>query len=405
MAEKWTIAFGRYLRILRERRGLALDDVTTMSRLFADPVDKSYLSRCENGVFGLAASKMIPLCRIYEVPPQVLFERLELDMELDKIGSPDTEGLDYEQLSIRGRDAAQRGTFWESYAYFRDSTRVARSSKLMGRLRDETEQYLCSFINLSTGAANLGRPRLALHELEYVRSTSGLSARIHPILLERLATVYLVLEELAAARGLADQAIEEGEKLGLDEFLGYFYSSRAKVAEHERDWAGMIALYQKAHEKCREAGQHQESCRTLFNLAAGYQSAGRIRSARRVLASSERQARALGMDRLRALIRLAMGEIEDAGGAPDRARACWEEAAQIARRLNERTVTFRAEFRLYQMAIRLGREATARTIERRLSRLSAWLGGSLEEVADFKKSLDTRRQNRRRSVSRPQSSS
>ena len=34
MADSWTIAFGRYLRTLRERRGLSLDDVASLSQPF-----------------------------------------------------------------------------------------------------------------------------------------------------------------------------------------------------------------------------------------------------------------------------------------------------------------------------------------------------------------------------------
>ncbi len=93
MAENCAVAFGRYLRMLRERRGLSLDDVATMSRSLADPVDKSYLSRCENGRHGIGFSKAITLSRIYGVPTEVLAERLELDTELDRIGGPDTSGL------------------------------------------------------------------------------------------------------------------------------------------------------------------------------------------------------------------------------------------------------------------------------------------------------------------------
>ena len=57
MAESCAVAFGRYLRMLRERRGLSLDEVAAMSRSLADPVDKSYLSRCENGRYGIGFSK------------------------------------------------------------------------------------------------------------------------------------------------------------------------------------------------------------------------------------------------------------------------------------------------------------------------------------------------------------
>ena len=92
MAESCTRAFGRYLKTLRERRGLSLDDVLSLSRTFPEQINKGYLSRCENGHQKLAFPKVVALSRIYEVPSDVLLERMELDMELDRVGGPETRG-------------------------------------------------------------------------------------------------------------------------------------------------------------------------------------------------------------------------------------------------------------------------------------------------------------------------
>ena len=45
MAEPYKVAFGLYLRTLRLRCGLSLDDVCSLSQTFADPINKGYLSR------------------------------------------------------------------------------------------------------------------------------------------------------------------------------------------------------------------------------------------------------------------------------------------------------------------------------------------------------------------------
>ena len=140
MAETCAVAFGRYLRMLRERRGLSLDDVATMSRSLADPVDKSYLSRCENGHYGIGFSKAITLSRIYGVPTEVLAERMELDTELDRIGGPETKGLSYAEMQKKGVAAAGRGAAWEAYAHFRDSVHLAQSADLSPTFRDLTEK-------------------------------------------------------------------------------------------------------------------------------------------------------------------------------------------------------------------------------------------------------------------------
>ena len=57
MAVSCHVAFGHYLRTLRERRGLALEDVWTLSQTFPESLNKGYLSRCENGKQKLALPK------------------------------------------------------------------------------------------------------------------------------------------------------------------------------------------------------------------------------------------------------------------------------------------------------------------------------------------------------------
>ena len=98
MAENWAVAFGGYLRTLRERRGLSIHAVTVLSQPFAEKLTKGYVSRCENGKVRLALSKVIPLGHIYKVSADVVLERIDLDMELDRLGSPDTHGMTYSAL-------------------------------------------------------------------------------------------------------------------------------------------------------------------------------------------------------------------------------------------------------------------------------------------------------------------
>ena len=116
MAESRNIAFGRYLRTLRERRNLSLQDVCSLSQAFAETLNKGYLSRCENGRQRLAFLKVTPLSRIYRVPADVFLERLELDQELDRVGAPDTEGLNFDELTKSGTAALNKGHFWNAYA-------------------------------------------------------------------------------------------------------------------------------------------------------------------------------------------------------------------------------------------------------------------------------------------------
>ena len=181
MAEKWCTAFGRYLRTLRQRRGLSLQEVCSLSQAFAERVDKGYLSRCENGHQGPAFSKIIPLSRIYEVPADVLLERLELDMELDRVGGPDTEELEYSESATKGAEALRKGSYWHAYAYLRDATVTAGTCKLRPVFRDHQEQTTIAFMNCGTAATTLGRYKFALNEFLFVKNSGHISPRFVPL--------------------------------------------------------------------------------------------------------------------------------------------------------------------------------------------------------------------------------
>ncbi|MCZ6805435.1 MAG: helix-turn-helix transcriptional regulator, partial [Deltaproteobacteria bacterium] len=81
MPNNWNRAFGLYLRTLRERKGLSLHDVASLSQAFVETVNKGYLSRCENGHQRLAMSKVIPLSRIYKVSAETMLGQIECEMK------------------------------------------------------------------------------------------------------------------------------------------------------------------------------------------------------------------------------------------------------------------------------------------------------------------------------------
>ena len=103
MAEKAIVAFGRYLKILRERRGLSLDDVVTLTKAYPEPINKGYLSRAERGLSHIAFSKIVALGRAYEIPIDVFGEKLSLDLEVDQLKDPpETEGKTLGELLKEG---------------------------------------------------------------------------------------------------------------------------------------------------------------------------------------------------------------------------------------------------------------------------------------------------------------
>ena len=398
MAESCAVAFGRYLRMLRERRALSLDDVATMSRSLADPVDKSYLSRCENGHYGVGFSKAITLSRIYDVSTEVLAERLELDTELDRIAGPDTAGLSHGELVKRGVAAVGRGAAWEMYAHFRDAVHLALHADLSPTFRDREEQHLIACMNASTAAGRLGRSRFSLHELEYIRGVGHLGPSMEPLLLDLLSSRYRILGELDKARGFADEAVRMAEEEGSATALGYAYSNRARLALQEKEFEQAVTHYRVAFTAHRQAGRVNECASTHLNLANAYFCLHRPKAARRALAASERLATSLGATRTRALVRIVLGEIEEADGRRMEATRQWREALDMAKHIRDKIVQFKAEFFLFRQALRQGEDAVAGAIGRRLSRLAAWIPSDVEELPEFKELTNRRPTKRRRRV-------
>src|SRR5262245_35361045 len=110
MADSSIVAFGRYLKIVRERRKLSLEDVAHLTKAYPEPVNKGYLSRVERGLNHVGFSKMVALSRAYDVPLDAFGERYALDLEVDKLrGAPETRDRDTSQLVHQGIAIKERG--------------------------------------------------------------------------------------------------------------------------------------------------------------------------------------------------------------------------------------------------------------------------------------------------------
>ena len=74
------VAFGSYLKKVREGRRLSLDAVEELSAGFPEKVTKSHLSRIENGLALPSFPRLMALSHIYGMPIASLAERYELDL-------------------------------------------------------------------------------------------------------------------------------------------------------------------------------------------------------------------------------------------------------------------------------------------------------------------------------------
>jgi len=384
VAETCAKAFGRYLKTLRERRGLALDDVASLSRSYADPVAKSYLSRVENGVFSLALSKMIPLCRIYEIPTEALVERLELDMELDRTPVEST-ATGFAELIEQGKASFEHGKRLQSYGLYRDATELAHSSKLRPDFSNRTEQCEYSWIMVGSAADSLGRYKFALHELMGVKSRELVGPRLAALVLDRLASVHLHMGDLASAMRCADSAIAAATANHLDGLVGYFYMDRATIARRTGDYPEAIRLHQAALEAFKLSNRDIECARALHSLAVAYFYSARYGAARRTVLAAERLAERFGQERLLGLTKVLLGDIESQTGSPRKAVVHWQDALEIAKRLNDTELLFQAHYYLYRHARESGDVIGARSLERKLTRYLPWIRSEVSELHEFRR--------------------
>ena len=383
MAECSGKAFGRYLRTLRERRGLSLDDVRSLSQTFPEAITKSYLSRCENGYHKLALPKLIPLSRIYEVPADAVLERMELDLELDRLGGPETEGKSFAELFAAMKQKCDLGYLWEAYAYSRDALARAATDPVQDRYRDAEEQVALATLNVGTMATALGRFRFALHESLFALNTGSLTPTNHARACDRVAVVQAKLGQLDMAERYAQRAIstamDNEDRLG----LAFMYSTQARIALARLDPRGAAALFHKSYSLHRGLGNTERTVLALLSISECYLDMMRLGAAQRFCDAAFRLLEDPPRSAAHGAALAVRGKIAEAEGRHDRATAFWHEAADIAKGHRDRALRFKIDLFLFRRALADADDPTARAIQRRLRRLAPWIPAQTPELGEF----------------------
>ena len=385
MAVSCHVAFGHYLRTLRERRGLALEDVWTLSQTFPESLNKGYLSRCENGKQKLALPKVVAVSRIYEVPSDVLVERLELDLELEKIGGPPTEKLSWGQLRDAGTNALRHGHRWAAYAFFRDATLKVAKAEL------DKESYACvgeqianSFTNCATAGRSLGKYRYALQEYRYAETSGSLGPDSTILINERLAATYFCVGDHVSAERHAKLALAHLEKHPESRFGAYLFEQQGFFLVRNRDYLEAIPWFQKAYDAFKKQGTVSECANVLIGLTDCYQESGNLGAATRTLDIAKRICDEHSLRRLKALTLALQGIVDEMSARPEAAEENLRDALSIAKELNDRILRFKVEFYLYKHALGNGKAAAARSIRRRLDKLLPSVPNTVEQVLYLK---------------------
>ena len=385
MAVSCHVAFGHYLRTLRERRGLALEDVWTLSQTFPESLNKGYLSRCENGKQKLALPKVVAVSRIYEVPSDVLVERLELDLELEKIGGPPTESLSWEQLREAGKNASRHGHYWAGYAFLRDATfSVARAELDSSTYSDLREQEASAFMNAASAAQTLGKYRYARHEYFFAENTGVLGPDSSVFAAMRLSSVHYHLVEPDIGQEYADRALKRLERAPNCPFEGFVHELQGLLLMRRKQQSKAIPWFQKAYDSFRNQKLVRNSANSLIGLADCYQELGNYGAAARTLETALRLCDEYKLSRVRAIALTLQGIIDQVNNRTQSAEEKLREAQEIAKTLNDRVLRFQVDFYLYKQARALKQHAAARAIQRRLEKLAVSIPPTVEQVVEFR---------------------
>ena len=386
MAEVSEVAFGFYLRQLRERRGLSLSRVCEITKGSPEPIDKGTLSRFEHGQQTPSIFRLGPLGRIYEISADALLERMELDREVDRLGGPATAGKSYDELHRAGGDALVTGKRkWDAYAYFRDAVPLAGA-----------DRKVAAWINLVTSIRHLGKDALALHELRELETTVPLDARQRALVHERMSCCCRCLGDMKRAESYADSAIAEALELGDSRILAYAYSARAGAAIDQEQWAVADGYLLKTLAANRDGLGRQSlllpspsfEATTLLTLAECSVNVRNMSRARRFTIAAQRMSEEHDLSLGLAYSELLLGWIDEAAGHVELALSRWRRVTVLAARIDDTRCAFTAEVEIFRQARGAGDSARARASRRRLERLVPWIPRHIPAYRRFKQLID-----------------
>jgi transcriptional regulator with XRE-family HTH domain len=371
MAESSSIAFGKYLRELRERRGLSLARVCELSKNSAEAFDKGTLSRLERGQQSPSIFRLGPISRIYDISADALLERMELDREAERHGAPDTAGMPYAELERAGAACVlHRNRKWNAYVYFRDAYWLA-----------PVERKVPAWLNLATAIRSLGKNALALHELRDLDESGLVEADLRPVLLERISNCSRCLGDMRSAESYGEAAIKLASDRGDGRTLAYAYATRGNVAIEQEEWAVAYEFVMKALAAFREGSKQRSrlspspsfESQAMLWLAECSNHLGNVARARRLAQTAKRMSEMNDVPLGVAYAELILGYVDEASGHVEQALQRWRKASTLAARLDNPRLVFAAEVAMFRQALLAGDAARARALRRRLDRITPWV--------------------------------
>jgi tetratricopeptide (TPR) repeat protein len=373
-----SVAFGGYLKKLRETRRLSLDAVEELSAAFPEKVTKSHLSRIENGLALPTFPRLMAMSHIYGVRIASLAERYEIELrrsmrpaELD--GKSDESVLhEFEGLFYSGDFNEALILVWA----LADRVRVRGDEDLILDLR----------LKIIVCLMKLGRYEFAKSQCEEILSRPAIaeSTRLRTLQLFATACARLQLHQVAL---LALDECERGAHHvgGSGRFRADILMLRGNLYQQTARPEESLALYAKALDIYTELGVTYDVLTVRLNIAVAEIECGRLDSARGMLEGLLLVLEAEQHERLRALALSHLAVIHFKNGKLDNAERFAIKANSIARPREYNTIVFMNCFYLWKIAKAKDDAGAARLNERSLRSYLARVEESLPELEEFRR--------------------
>lgn len=239
-------AVGKLLRFRRERAGLTLREVEDRLDRLGDPLSAATLSHIERGARGPGARRLDLLMRLFEIPPELVDDLLELESKGVEIPEP----TDFETMVARAHAAWTDGDPDEGMAWFLALQHLCRDGDPRSERMQKTVLYFAQGIGRS------GRMELARRILDHVFAVG-----VHP---ELRTIAYVLASQTWLHSGNLD--------------VSAVYLERAVEATRPDDREAYAwTMHQRAHLEVLQ-GRPEEAERSLDHALRHYARTKRARS-------------------------------------------------------------------------------------------------------------------------------
>jgi len=307
---------------------------------------------------------------------------MRLDLEVDRIGAPDTEGHGPGSLFRASLASSRSGRLSNAYAQVRDALMKRHPEVELDHVGSIAEQDAACVIMLATFASRLGATNLAYFELTRLRPME-LSPYYRAVLHDRLQVQFRRRGELDRAANSGDEAISIAERERFSDLVAPFRENRALTFVASGEFARAIQCHQDAIANYSENHPKSDRIHAFMRLGETYIASGRRASARRVLTVARRDAHAEGLSRTESQCLCLIGDVAWESKQYDNARILWKEAAALLRGYHDVRLRFALDVRLFRLALHVRDAPSSRALRRRLTRTLPAVAVDLPEVAEF----------------------